>query len=68
MKMLCHDPRISNDRSHKVETGNTALIAAEMACQAFPECRFGMAWDNVAASADYCDEPVTEALMRERRG
>lgn len=27
--MLCHDPRISNDRSHKVETDNLALQSAE---------------------------------------
>jgi hypothetical protein len=56
MKMLCHDPRISGDPAHKVETDNPALVAAEFARQAFPDREF--IWAEVAKQADYCDAPV----------
>lgn len=49
--MLCHDPRISDDRSVKVETENPALVFVEM-CPMLPD------WGLVARWANYCDEPV----------
>lgn len=51
-----HDPRISNDPEEKIETENPALIAAEMARQAFPDRE--MEWEEVARQADFCDQPV----------
>jgi hypothetical protein len=54
--MLCHDPRISNDRSEKRETENAVLIWAEHQRQAFPNRDID--WDEIARSADYLDWPV----------
>lgn len=58
--MLCHDPRISNDASHKVETENPALMAVEFARQAFPD--FDVDWLSAAVLADYCEQPVRGPL------
>lgn len=69
--MLCHDPRISNDREHKVETTNPALIMAEMLRQQY-ETEDGRAagwqgirWDYIAEQANIADEPV-ELIEPER--
>lgn len=55
-KMLCHDPRISNDRSVLVETDNPALISAKYGSMIFPHLEVD--WETVAARADYCDAPA----------
>lgn len=55
--MLCHDPRISNDPEHRIETDNPALIAAEFARQAFPDRT--VMWTEVARLANHCDELET---------
>jgi hypothetical protein len=57
--MLCHDPRLSNEPDHKVETDNPALINAELMRQMFPDRV--VEWSEVAKGADYCDEPITLA-------
>lgn len=57
--MLCHDPRKSADRSMKSETDNVALMVAEILRQQFPYHEPD--WAQVAANADYCDEPVEVA-------
>lgn len=45
--------RISDDRDHKVETENPALIAAEMLCETGGTIK----WDIVAGAAIYADLP-----------
>ena len=52
--MLCHDPRVSNDRSHKVETENPALVLAEYRVSV----EMPIDWELVARQADECDELV----------
>lgn len=52
--MLCHDPRISDDPTVKVETTNPALILAEMAREMFPDRE--VVWSDAAAAADYCEQ------------
>lgn len=54
--MLCHDPRVSNDRSSKVETHNPALVLAEQGRRQHPTIEID--WDKVAQQADECDELV----------
>lgn len=54
--MLCHDPRISDDRDQKVETENPSLVAAEM--YRGDEGDTKIRWDVVAAMAEYADLPV----------
>jgi hypothetical protein len=49
--MLCHDPRISNDRNDKRETTNPVLIAIEHARQAYPQ--LDVDWEKVAVEADH---------------
>lgn len=54
--MMCHDPRISNDRSDKRATTNAALMMAE------GRIRNGLTpdridWDEIATGADICDLP-----------
>jgi hypothetical protein len=61
MKMLCHDPRISNDRNRKVDTDNVALIQAEMArsgANVGLPANAEIDWDVVAEAADHYDWPV----------
>lgn len=57
--MLCHDPRISTDRSHKVETENPALMLGEIHRDFLT-----VDWDKVAEQADLCDEFATLDDMR----
>lgn len=60
--MLCHDPRISNDRSSKVETQNAALMITERIRQYAPMKEID--WEKVAEQADYGDEIVDIATMK----
>jgi hypothetical protein len=53
---VCHDPRISSDREHKVETSNPALILAEIARAMFPERMID--WEQIKSDADACDQPA----------
>jgi hypothetical protein len=53
--MLCHDPRISDDREQKIETQNPVLMLAEAQRDMYPS---GIDWDKVKLQADYCDQPV----------
>jgi hypothetical protein len=59
--MLCHDPRISNDRSQKIETKNPALILAE---QYRGSDERPVDWEVVAQQADECDELVDITTWR----
>jgi hypothetical protein len=53
----CHDPRISNDRTDKVETANTALVLAErLIANGYDPAAID--WDRVALQADRCDQPL----------
>lgn len=54
-RMLCHDPRLSNDRSHSIETNNPALMLAETIRR---EIGREIDWERVADEADACDWPV----------
>jgi hypothetical protein len=54
--MLCHDPRVSNDRSEKHETDNLILILVEQTRQAHPTAELD--WDKIAEAADHIDWPV----------
>jgi hypothetical protein len=54
--MLCHDPRISDDREHRVETDNPVLIAAELQRVCYPELE--ISWERVTKMADISDEPM----------
>jgi hypothetical protein len=51
--MLCHDPRISNDRNDKRETTNPALMITEVARSRFPTARVD--WERVVDNADHLD-------------
>jgi hypothetical protein len=53
--MLAHDPRMSDDPEHKIETDNPALIAAEFQRGLYPS---GIDWDKVKRLANMCDEMV----------
>lgn len=55
--MLCHDPRISNDRTHKVETNNATLMVAEILTR---RGRF-VDWGVVARVARYADDESVDA-------
>lgn len=54
--MLCHDPRVSNDRSEKRETDNAILILVEHTRQSYPAAELD--WDRIADAADHLDWPV----------
>ena len=54
--MLCHDPRISNQRDNRVETDNVALISVELQRQKYPGAEID--WESVAATANFCDERI----------
>jgi hypothetical protein len=49
--LLAHDPRISPDRDHKVETSNIALVEAEFKRHDGGE----IDWKSVASLANHCD-------------
>jgi hypothetical protein len=52
--MLCHDPRISNDRLHVVETDNLILKIVETLRQGgLPASEVD--WEDVVCMADGCD-------------
>jgi hypothetical protein len=53
--MLAHDPRISDDPEHKIETDNPALILAEFQRGLYLD---RIDWDKVKRLADMCDEKV----------
>src|SRR3954468_9636899 len=53
VKMRCHDPRLSDDRFHRIETTNPELIAAERMRHKSPTAKIN--WDAVKAGADNCD-------------
>lgn len=56
VKMLCHDPRLSNDREQRVETTNIELIARELMRQKYPGIEID--WSAVKLEADYCENRV----------
>jgi hypothetical protein len=60
--MLCHDPRISNDRSEKTETENPVLIAVELVRQMFPDHE--ARWEEVVEQADAADWPAKKSAHR----
>lgn len=64
--MLCHDPRISDDRNKKVKTNNTSLVNAEMFRRKWPNHKID--WNKVARFADQCDElvEVDKTLKRKK--
>lgn len=53
VKMLCHDPRISDDREHRVETTNIELHARELMRQKYPALVID--WEAVKAEANACE-------------
>lgn len=55
--MRCHDPRISNDRDHKVETDNPALRMGELLRVRHHKI---LDWDVIAKQATIWDERVTK--------
>lgn len=60
--MLCHDPRISDDRNKKVKTNNTSLVNAEMFRRKWPNHKID--WNKVARFADQCDEASSSKSVK----
>jgi hypothetical protein len=57
--MRCHDPRIWNDRSKKVETENAALISIEWCLLLYgSEFASHVDWEVIARRADKYDLQV----------
>ena len=60
--ILCHDPRLTDDRKKKIKTDNPALVNAEMFRRAWPNHKID--WNKVARYADQCDELVKKRRKR----
>lgn len=63
--MLCHDPRLTDDRKKKIKTNNPALVNAETFRRAWPNHKID--WDKVARYANQCDELVKKPSKRRKR-
>ncbi len=64
--MLCHDPRLTDDRKKKIKTNNPALVNAETFRRAWPNHKID--WAKVAQYANQCDElaEVDKTLKRKK--
>lgn len=62
--MLCHDPRISSDREHRIETENPALMMAEFMRANHHHI---LDWEMIVKQADRCDEMVRrDEVLKEK--
>lgn len=61
MRMMCHDPRRSENRDEKVETDNPVLVGIELIRREQPTAKID--WADVVRAADHCDE-VVDCLLQ----